>query len=338
MKRLCAAAVLLLLGSTCYAGESYSFVVGGRHVHIETSRHCRSTSCVSLSISGVYERRARRDRYDDYDRDERYDRYDHDERYKDNKRDTRPRAPVVASPPAPVASPPPVPPPAPPVARAPAPAPAAPAAPVAPPASVQPQPQIQPPPVRPMTTAAVPSPPPAPPAIAAPAVAPPVPPPPAPPPSPAIAPSADDTALPMAPVVTQTRPAPRVSTRVVHRVEEVPDGPLGDWETEGHKGVVRIEPCGQALCGYVLDPSTDAKREAVLIDMKSNTASEWSGSIYSRDSGDTYYATVTLNEPNTLQVEACALWRFWCSRNAWNRILKPGRMVNYRQTSSEPRS
>jgi hypothetical protein len=336
MKRLCAAAVLLLLGSTCYAGESYSFVVGGRHVHIETSRHCRSTSCVSLSISGVYERRARRDRYDDYDRDERYDRDDHDERYKDNKRDTPPRAPVAASPPAPVTSPPPAPPPAPPVARAPLAAPAAPAAPVAPPASVQPQPQIQPLPVRPMTTAAVPSPPPASPAVAAPAVAPPVPPPPA-PPSPAIAPSADDTALPMAPV-TQTRPAPRVSTRVVHRVEEVPDGPLGDWETEGHKGVVRIEPCGQALCGYVLDPSTDAKREAVLIDMKSNTASEWSGSIYSRDSGDTYYATVTLNEPNTLQVEACALWRFWCSRNAWNRILKPGRMVNYRQTSREPRS
>jgi uncharacterized protein (DUF2147 family) len=121
-------------------------------------------------------------------------------------------------------------------------------------------------------------------------------------------------------------------------VEEKPDTPLGDWETEGNKGVVRIEPCGQALCGYVLDPATGAKGEAVLVDMKSKAASEWAGNIYSRDSGDSYYATVTLKEPNTLRVEACVIWRFWCSGNAWNRILKPGRMVTDRRISTEPQS
>ncbi len=83
--------------------------------------------------------------------------------------------------------------------------------------------------------------------------------------------------------------------------------PLGDWQTEGHKGSVRIERCGRALCGYVLDPSSNAKGETLLIDMKPKAASEWSGNIYSRDSGNTYYATMAMKGPDSLRVEACAL-------------------------------
>jgi hypothetical protein len=286
MKRFCALAVLMLLGSPADAGESFSFVIGGHHIHIEASRHCNSASCVSVSIPGIYEKRARRDRYDD----------------------------DAPTPPAPVAAPV-APPPAPAVACVPV---AVPARPVTPQIASAVQPQIQPAPIQPVTIAVVPPPQPAPLVIA-----PPLPPPPA-----IVRPA--EAALPPA-------PAPRLS-KVVHRVEEQPDSPLGDWQTEGHKGFVRIEPCGQALCGYVLDPSAEAKGEAVLIDMKSQAASEWSGNIYSRDSGNTYYATLTLKDPNTIQVEACALWRFWCSGNAWSRIAKPDRLITYRQISAEPRS
>ena len=133
--------------------------------------------------------------------------------------------------------------------------------------------------------------------------------------------------MPPAPAIA---PPPRVN-KVVHRVEKEPEGPIGDWVTEGNKGAVRIEPCGQALCGYVLDPGTENKGEAVLIDMKAKEKSEWTGNIYSRDSGDTYYATMTLKDPNTIQVEACALWRFWCSGNSWSRIPAPKRLASYRQ-------
>ena len=59
MKRLCSFAVLMALCSSAYAGGSISFTVGGHRVHIESSRHCRSTSCASVSISGVNERRSR---------------------------------------------------------------------------------------------------------------------------------------------------------------------------------------------------------------------------------------------------------------------------------------
>lgn len=59
MKRLCSFAVLMALCSSAYAGGSISFTVGGHRVHIESSRHCRSTSCASVSVSGVNERRSR---------------------------------------------------------------------------------------------------------------------------------------------------------------------------------------------------------------------------------------------------------------------------------------
>jgi Uncharacterized protein conserved in bacteria (DUF2147) len=132
---------------------------------------------------------------------------------------------------------------------------------------------------------------------------------------------------------------PRIS-RVSHEVDEQPDDtPVGDWETEGGKGMVRIEPCGQSLCGYVLNPSSKNKGETVLVDMKSKSASEWSGSIYSRTSGNIYYGTIAMKGPNSLRVEACALGRFFCSGNLWSRAdIKPQRMISDRGISSEPRS
>jgi uncharacterized protein (DUF2147 family) len=43
-----------------------------------------------------------------------------------------------------------------------------------------------------------------------------------------------------------------------------------------------------ALCGYVLNLSSNAKGETVLINMTPKAAALWSGNIYSRDSGNTY--------------------------------------------------
>jgi uncharacterized protein (DUF2147 family) len=133
--------------------------------------------------------------------------------------------------------------------------------------------------------------------------------------------------------------APHVS-KVSHEVDEQPDEtPIGEWETQGRKGMVRIERCSQALCGYVLDPSPKAKGETVLVDMKSKSPTEWSGSVYSRDSGNIYYGTIAMKGPNSLWVEACALGRFFCSGNIWSRAdIKPQRLISDWGISSEPRS
>ena len=209
-----------------------------------------------------------------------------------------------------------------------------------PPAAKATQPVVcapPPAPVRPIASAA---PQVAPPRLAQQAAMTPPPPPALPPPPPSPSPSPSASIVHPAEVVRPAADtAPRIS-RVSHEVDEQPDDtPVGDWETEGQKGMVRIEPCGQALCGYVLDPSSKAKGETVLVDMKSKSASEWSGSIYSRASGNIYYGTIAMKGPNSLRVEACALGRFFCSGNLWSRAdIKPQRMISDRGISSEPRS
>ncbi|HXL32876.1 MAG TPA: DUF2147 domain-containing protein, partial [Bradyrhizobium sp.] len=138
------------------------------------------------------------------------------------------------------------------------------------------------------------------------------------------------------------RPASDTAARISRIVREVDDAaaetPLGDWQTEG-KGSVRIESCGRALCGHVLNPSSNDNGEMVLINMKPKTAALWSGKIYSRDSENTYYATIAMSGPDSLWVKACALGKFYCSGNLWSRIGgKPEKLVISRQTSPQPRS
>ncbi|WP_225669515.1 DUF2147 domain-containing protein [Bradyrhizobium hereditatis] len=266
MKRLGFLAVLIALTSSAEAGRSISFSVGGHRVHIESSRHCRSGSCVSISRSLDWRRK----------------------RLEEN-RDAGvapkpvPPQPQTVAPPAPPASPPP-------------PATTAPAKTVvaAPPAVYSPA----------ASTSEI---------VAAP------PPPPPPTPSPV-----QQASVPLPPPATKpveaAPPAPEVE-RVAHQSEEEPsDSPMGDWLTEG-KGTVRIAKCGNALCGYLL-MSSNERGEAILINMKPKKERQWTGSIYSQDSGETYYGTMSMKGTNTLRVEACALYRFYCSGNNWSRITR----------------
>ena len=98
--------------------------------------------------------------------------------------------------------------------------------------------------------------------------------------------------------------------------------PLGQWESDGAKGLVRIERCGPAFCGYVLT-ETSSRGESVLVNMKPRAHDVWTGSIYSRSSGNTYYGKMTLKSSGKLYVEACAIGRFWCSGNDWTRVEEP---------------
>ena len=131
------------------------------------------------------------------------------------------------------------------------------------------------------------------------------------------------------PLVEQPKPSLRRRPRASQQADEDADTPLGDWQTEGNNGLVRIEACGAALCGFVLDAATHTKGETVLINMKPKNDTEWTGNVYSRSSGNSYYGTMTLKDGNTLRVEACALGSFFCSGNNWTRLrgqpVSPGR-------------
>lgn len=155
-----------------------------------------------------------------------------------------------------------------------------------------------------------------------------------PPPPPLVVPAPPPVARPVeaAPLMP---PIISVSQRVE---EESSDSPIGDWQT-GSRGTVRIAKCGSALCGYALDALSNDKGEAILVNMKANTDRQWTGSVYSQESGDSYYGTISMKGLNSLRVEACAIGRFYCSGNNWSRIGgQTGALITSRQTRPEPRS
>lgn len=295
MRRLYGVAALLLLTTSADAGQ-ISFSVGGHRIRIEAPRHCRSTSCASVSVSGVTNPRRR----------------DRDEDDRDVTPPPPPSPPAAAPAPTQISPPPAIP-------AQPKPIVAAAAPPVTPPTS---------PPAVGFSTASVASQ-----TAAARPPLPPLPPVPPPPVQPAAAPQPCVAPVEAAPAVPPAPARPPV-IKTLH--EEEGDTPLGDWQTE-NKGVVRIAQCGAALCGYTLQPSSNEKGEAVLINMKPKNDTRWIGNVYSKDSGDTYYGTLDLKGPNTLRVEACALGRFYCSGNNWIRISTQP-LVTQRQVESRPRS
>ena len=289
MKRFAYLAVLMALSSPACARDSYSFTVNGHRVHVEADRHCRSLSCVSISIPGVDNWHNRRDRDDDDVA---------------TVREPAPALVPAAAQPAVVQ----------PQARtAPAPAPAVPSPPrmVTVPTVARAQPVPQPAVVQAVRPAPV-----------------------------QIAPIAAPTLAAASPVNKPVETTSATTLVAPETESPVADSPLGDWQTGGkNPTLVHIEACGHALCGYVLDAATRAMGESILVNMKPKGDARWSGNVYSRTSGNSYYGTMTLKQADTLRVEACALGKFLCSANNWTRVQpKPDEVVTTEHARLEPRS
>jgi uncharacterized protein (DUF2147 family) len=300
MKRLGCLAVLMMLSSSAHAA-TFSFVLHGHRVRVERPPHCFSRSCLSVTLPGLHGTHEG-DRVDDI-------------AAASDVSPAKPAPALPASSPAPLPSPSSVPVPAPVQAK---PAPAQPVivavAPSKPrvetPVVASPPPSMKPQTVELTATAVQPVPPPR-------------------------------TVVEKPPVTAQAASEaaaapPKASQQAAG---EPADTPLGDWQTEGNKGLVRIESCGTALCGYTVDAATNAKGEPVLINMKPKGATDWAGTIVSRASGNTYYAKMAIKQSHTLRVEACAMGRFFCSGNDWSRIVtKPQALITSQQIAAQPPS
>ncbi len=107
--------------------------------------------------------------------------------------------------------------------------------------------------------------------------------------------------------------APKEAT-VAAAPAQAPTTPLGVWNTEKNKGMVRIEPCGQNLCGYAVPNG-----EKILVNMKPSDK-KWTGRIHDPDSGKTYDSTIAMKGPNTLRVQGCVFGGIFCGGQTWNRV------------------
>ena len=122
--------------------------------------------------------------------------------------------------------------------------------------------------------------------------------------SPAPSVAAEAPAAPAATPITAPQPAPAAA----------PATPLGIWATEENKGNVRIEECGQNLCGYAVKTG-----KKVLINMKAQ-ATKWTGTIHDPDSGRNYDSTIAMKGANALRVQGCAFGGMFCGGQTWKRV------------------
>lgn len=112
----------------------------------------------------------------------------------------------------------------------------------------------------------------------------------------------------------------------------------GKWETPTKHGVVEIAPCGQSICGRLID-SDGLRADPQLRDVHNKDAGQngrplkgllmlqgfhaaangWEGgTVYNADDGGTYKATITMIDADTLKLRGCIVWPL-CKTQTWKR-------------------
>ncbi|MCF8468023.1 MAG: DUF2147 domain-containing protein [Sneathiella sp.] len=115
----------------------------------------------------------------------------------------------------------------------------------------------------------------------------------------------------------------------------------GVWSTVEGKSHVKIEPCGDKLCGKIIwlkepntpegKPKTDehnsdeALRSRPILGLEllnglvPEETNEWDdGEIYNPEDGKTYSSEMTLVTPDELHVKGCVL--FICKTQVWTKV------------------
>lgn len=103
---------------------------------------------------------------------------------------------------------------------------------------------------------------------------------------------------------------------------------VGEWWTPGFNARVRIEPCGDALCGRIVWMWDETPKgiadtgpligKPVIEKMRAVAPSRWAeGRLYNPEDGRDYKGTLRLRSQNHLVVEGCVL--FVCQTQLWRR-------------------
>ncbi|HET7192410.1 MAG TPA: DUF2147 domain-containing protein [Pseudolabrys sp.] len=113
-----------------------------------------------------------------------------------------------------------------------------------------------------------------------------------------------------------------------------PPDPTGEWLVAKRIARIKIVDCSGRLWGVVsweAQPGTDTKNPdpnlrsrptlgmPILLGMTPSHANQWEGQIYNSEDGNTYSASITLSDPNTLRVQGCVLG-FLCGGENWTRV------------------
>ena len=110
------------------------------------------------------------------------------------------------------------------------------------------------------------------------------------------------------------------------------EGIEGTWKNRPNTLIVRIAPCGDALCGTVLEAADTAKESVrkagtpnlvgtqVLTGLRRSSAGTYSGRIFNPNLNVHAAATITLVSPSVLLVRGCVLAGLICREQHWTRV------------------
>lgn len=84
-------------------------------------------------------------------------------------------------------------------------------------------------------------------------------------------------------------------------------GPEGRWIAAEEDAIVEIAPCGEALCGTVVEilsnPGAETGRGVkILIDFEAAGAGKWSGTAFSRAKDKSYDCNIEMLDANRLKL------------------------------------
>ena len=112
--------------------------------------------------------------------------------------------------------------------------------------------------------------------------------------------------------------------------------PIGEWVVQDGTARIRIVPCGNTLWGVISwtkgspgedqnnpDPSKRGQSllgTPILLDLKPGEHGRWDGQVYNPEDGETYTAHISLEGPDILKIEGCALGGLFCGGQNWRRF------------------
>ena len=105
----------------------------------------------------------------------------------------------------------------------------------------------------------------------------------------------------------------------------------GNWTNPSENIVVRIAPCGPALCGHAISASARAKGKAInsgfgnilgaplMKGMMPAGAARWKGTVFVPDRNIHAPGTIQMINANRIKVSGC-VWGLLCRTQLWKRV------------------
>lgn len=112
------------------------------------------------------------------------------------------------------------------------------------------------------------------------------------------------------------------------------DHSFGTWRNSQNSVHVRVEPCGQRMCGVVVWANEKARADAarggtpnlvgatLFKDFRLQKPGLWRGKVFVPDIGKTFSGTIELVDATHLKGIGCLVGRIGCKSQSWTRIAE----------------